>query len=338
MKVTKAASWLSKQCKFAQMSIGFVGSGGGDEACDSPDEPNKPVRSHVQWMTGDNKFFIPASEVVKKLPAGFYKIELDMSGTPIFIRQNPWKEKLIKFPETACDTVVAEIEKFWDKEADFRDAKLAYKRGLLLYGPPGSGKSSAIKLAMRNIIKRGGLVLEFGYPSSFRKGLETLREIQPETPVIALMEDLDAILDRNNESDVLNIIDGAVPVDKCIFLATTNYMERLSSRITNRPSRFDKRFEIGMPNDETRRIYLQEICGEKIGGKELDRWVTDTEGLSIAHLKELVVSVNILDYKYDDAIAALKGLKQKVYSDEYMENHPQMAIVKIDGDRQMKGN
>ena len=327
MKEVKATSaWLAKQCKFAYVGLTPEGdSSGGD------DGPGKPIRTHVQWMTGDNKFFIPASEVVKKLPPGFYKIETDMAGTPFFIRQNPWKEKLIKFPETACDKVVAEIEKFWDKEAEFRDAKLAYKRGLLLYGPPGSGKSSAIKLAMRNIIKRGGLVLEFGYPGAFKKGLDMLREIQPETPVIVLMEDLDAILDRNNESDVLNIIDGAVPVDKCVFLATTNYMERLSSRITNRPSRFDKRFEIGMPNDETRRIYLSEICGEKLAGKELDKWVTDTAGLSIAHLKELVVSVNILDYKYPDAIAALKGLKQKVYSEEFLESQQPMAIIKMEG-------
>lgn len=313
--ITKKASeeWLKKTCKFASF----------------PEKEDEPIRQHVQWMTSDKKHFFPASEVVKQLPPGYYKVLSNM-GEIFFQKQDLWKEKLIKFPETASDTVVAEIEKFWDKEQEYRDAKLAYRRGLLLYGPPGSGKSSAIKLAMRNIIARKGIVLEFGHPSYFVGGMKIIREIQPEMPVIALMEDIDAILDRSNESEILNIIDGVTPMDKCLFLATTNYMERLSSRITNRPSRFDKRFEIGMPNSESREIYLKEIAGNKISANELSTWVKDTAGLSIAHLKELVVSVTILGYKYADAINALKGLKQKIYSDEYRENHSMPIVVVTD--------
>ena len=46
--------------------------------------------------------------------------------------------------------------------------------------------------------------------------------------------DLDAALAVYEESEVLNILDGVDQVDKVLFLATTNYPERLSARILDR--------------------------------------------------------------------------------------------------------
>jgi len=88
----------------------------------------------------------------------------------------------------------------------------------------------------------------------------------------------------------------------------------------NRPSRFDKRIEIGMPNAESRKIYLKSLLADRIDSKEMDKWVNDTENLSIAHLKELVTAVTILGNKYADAIKTLGSMKVKIYSDEAMED------------------
>lgn len=297
--------WLEKSCKFAMR--------------EETKEVQKPINAYVQWMSGDNKTFCPASRVIKELPPGYYSIGMTMDGQVFFTAQNPHTEKLIKFPETTSDMVVAEIEKFWDKENTYKENGLSYRRGIILYGKPGGGKTSTIKLTIKNLIERKGIVLDFGAAHSFRAGLSVLREIQPDTPVIVLMEDIDAILNGYNESEVLNILDGVVPIHKCLFLATTNYPERLGARIMNRPSRFDKRFEIGMPNPESRKIYLKSISNGELKGDEIKKWVEDTDGLAIAHLKELFVSVKILGYKYADAIDALKGLSTKLYSDEYTE-------------------
>lgn len=291
--------WFIKNCKFA-----------------SSDDP-KP--GYVQWMTDDNKNFFPAAEVVKAIPPGYYEPCTTLSGSLYFKRLPLGDEGLIKFPESNSDMVIDEIETFWEKEPVFRERKLAYKRGLLLYGPPGSGKTSTIKIAMKNIIKRNGLVLRFGSSHTFEAGMSVLREVQANTPVIVLMEDLDAILNRGYESEIINILDGVVPVDKVVFLATTNYPERLGARIMNRPSRFDKRIEIGMPNAESRKIYLKSLVANRISEKELNRWVADTENLSIAHLKELVTAVTILGNKYEEAIKTLGSMKAKVYSDEFKE-------------------
>ena len=179
-----------------------------------------------------------------------------------------------------------------------------------------SGKSCCIKLIMQDVVERGGVVLKFTHPSLFIDGVRKFREIQPETLIVVLMEDIDSILEHFSESEVLNILDGVNQIDKAVFLATTNYPERLGARIINRPSRFDKRFRIGHPNAESRRMYFDFI----IGGKtkidalkiDLDKWVEDTDDFSIAHLKELFTAVVILGDSYDEALETLIGMREEV--------------------------
>lgn len=298
-----ASNWVKGICKVA-----FV-----ERDSDHVDEHKN---GYVQWSTVNNQTYFPAAPVVNELKPGFYEIVQSMQGI-FFERIKIGSEGLIKFPDTTSDIVVDEIEKFWDREGLFRESKLSYKRGIILYGPPGSGKTCTIKLIIENVIKRKGIVLKFGGPGELEGGMKILRKIQSKTPVIVLMEDIDAILNRYNESDVINIIDGVTGIDKVVFLATTNYPERLGSRIMNRPSRFDKRFYIGMPNAESRETYLKHIGGAKLSGKEMARWVEDTDGMSISHLKELFVAVKILGDEYADALGTLKGMKEKIDSSDF---------------------
>lgn len=289
--------------------MGLSGSTGGEE--------EDVLQSFVQWTTSDDKAFFPASKSVKELNPGIYEIKTRADGSIYFGKVPATTEGLIKFPETTSQMVVNEIEKFWNKEASFKQHKLAFKRGLLLFGPPGSGKTCTIKLAVQDIIKRRGVVVKFCHPSIFTEGMRIFREIQPKTPVIVLMEDIDAIVENFNESDVVNVLDGVDMIERVVFIATTNYPEKLCGRILNRPSRFDKRFLIGMPNQESRRIYLKSLMDKKLLAN-IETWVKDTEGFSIAHLKELFVAVSILENDYKNALDTLRTMmEEKLSSDSY---------------------
>ena len=281
------------------------------EAAEEGDKAN----NCCQWSTSDGIHFFPTAKTVVSLTPGVYDIKISQANGLYFERVPVVTQGLIRFPETNSSRIISEIQNFWSRESIFRDYKLAYKRGIMLHGPAGSGKSSTIQLLMQDVIERGGVVINFNNPNTFISGVRKLREIQPDSPLVVLMEDIDSIIETNSESEVLNLLDGVNQIDKVVFLATTNYPERLGDRIINRPSRFDKRFKIGHPNAESRRIYLEFVIGgaEKVGELkiDLDLWVGDTEGFSIAHLKELFVAVVILGDSYEDALSTLTAMREE---------------------------
>jgi hypothetical protein len=277
----------------------------------------------TQWNTPDGQRFLPSGQTVRDLTPGLYDIRVSPSVGLFFDKLAFNTESILLFPDSKSKEVLDEIKKFWDREKYFRErdgkSPMKYKRGIILHGPAGSGKTSTVALVMKDVIDRGGVVFAFSDPDTFIEGVRVFRKIQPKTKVVVLMEDIDVILQRYDESTVLNILDGVNSFEDVVFLATTNYPEKLGARIINRPSRFDKRLKIGYPSHEARKMYLEYLLTDKeIKDKDIDidKWAEDSDGFSLAHIKELVVSVVILDNKYDDALETLRSMKEVVLSSE----------------------
>jgi GTPase SAR1 family protein len=281
------------------------------------------TRKFVQWTTSNDQQYFPASKTCRALPPGVYDIDVLPNQGIFFNKIEVTTEGLIRFPETNSNKVIDEIQKFWERESLFLEYNLTYKRGILLWGPAGSGKTSTVKLLCHDVIQRDGVVINFTEPDLFIEGMRLVRAIQPKCPVVILMEDLDAIIEQFNESQVLNILDGVEKVERVVFLATTNYPENLGDRIVNRPSRFDKRFLIGHPEEESRRMYFEHLIGnKKIEELKIDinRWVADTDQLSLAHLKELFIAVIIQGDKYEEEIEVLQSMRETIKSRDYEDD------------------
>ena len=226
------------------------------ETYNGEEEPSDDFDGNVcQWATPDGRSFVAASYTVPELPSGCYEIQVAPSGNLVFVNIPVKIENLIRFPDSNSDKVVEEIRTFWKKKAIFKKHGIPFKRGICLWGPPGSGKSCTVQIVMKDVIEAEGLVVKFTEPRTFLTGMRMLRQIQPKVSVVVVMEDIDAILEMYNESDVLNLLDGLDQVENVVFLATTNYPERLGARVINRPSRLDKRFKFGFPSAEARKIY-----------------------------------------------------------------------------------
>ena len=221
-------------------------------------------------------------------------------------------DKIIRFPHAQVDRVIDEIERFWEREETFKTFKLSFKRGIIMHGPPGSGKTSALQLVARDVVERGGVVIIFD-PDLFGSAYRQLRVVQPDVPVVVLMEDIDALLESRNESAVLNILDGAEGVRKVVFVATTNYPEKLGPRIWNRPSRFDRRVKVGHPDEVGRKMYLESLIEghENELDVDVDKFIKQTHGMSLAHLKELFVATQIIGLSFDEAATHLKEMHKE---------------------------
>jgi SpoVK/Ycf46/Vps4 family AAA+-type ATPase len=163
------------------------------------------------------------------------------------------------------------------------------------------------------MIKKGGVVFIGEHPHILIKCLAQFRSIEPERPVVVILEDIDTIISMYGESAVLSVLDGEAQVSNIVFLATSNYPEKLDGRVINRPSRFDKIVKIDLPNAEARKMFLESKISELIvDGVDL---VKETDGLSIAHLKELIISVYCQENPVKEVVARLSRMKYRVKSD-----------------------
>jgi ATP-dependent 26S proteasome regulatory subunit len=102
-------------------------------------------------------------------------------------------------------------------------------------------------------------------------------------------------------------LDGTDTADNIIYLATTNYPERLSPRIL-RPGRFDRKIEVPYPPDAGREAYLKlKLQDEDVSPEQLQKLVKATKGFSFGHMRELVSSVWCLGQPLKDVLNRLKG-------------------------------
>jgi SpoVK/Ycf46/Vps4 family AAA+-type ATPase len=145
--------------------------------------------------------------------------------------------------------------------------------------------------------------------------------VQPDTKIVVFMEDLDALLERK-ESVTLNMLDGAEDLQRVVFVATTNYPEKLGPRVQNRPSRFDRRFKIPHPSPVARQMYLEKVVSAGSAKIDIERYVRDSDGFSLAHLKELFVATVLIGAPYEKAVASLREMIEETASSVYDTTDP----------------
>jgi SpoVK/Ycf46/Vps4 family AAA+-type ATPase len=263
---------------------------------------------YEKWaQSADGTTYSPVGKTVEVIEPGYYDTVISNSQI-FFCPVRPRQDALLEFPDSVSKEVLDAISDFWDREKIFKKYDLPYKRGILLYGPPGSGKTCTLQLVSREVVDRGGIVVTF-QPSSFLDAYRAFRDVQPETYMVVLMEDLEATL-KQSESRILNLLDGVECMDKVVFLATTNYPEKLESRIMNRPSRFDLCVRVSHPDARSRRVYFKSLVRDD-DDIDIEAYVNDTEGMSLAHVKELFVATVVLGAEYDVTVKRLKAMKEK---------------------------
>jgi SpoVK/Ycf46/Vps4 family AAA+-type ATPase len=79
----------------------------------------------------------------------------------------------------------------------------------------------------------------------------------------------------------------------------------------NRPSRFDEIIKIGMPSAAARKVFIQAKVprlNDAEAEAELTQWVKGTEELSVAHIREVIISVECLGNELDRTIKRLRKM------------------------------
>lgn len=265
-----------------------------------------------QWAASDDTFW-GATETHGKLPAGFYRTGYADGVGYLLNKQAISTDDLLVLPDEAATSIVAEFTQFWGLRDQFKSRGFMHKRGFMLFGPPGSGKTSAIQQMAKKLIDGGDVVLFLDQPSIAAGCLRLLRALEPDRPVVAILEDIDALIERYGKAEWLALLDGESHVDRIVFIATTNYPERLDRRFVDRPSRFDTIRKIGMPSPDARRVYLK-TKEPSLNDIELKRWVDASDGYSIAHLKEMIIAIKCFGQSLEAVRERLDAMREQPIS------------------------
>lgn len=213
--------------------------------------------------------------------------------------------------------ILKDIETFWNSEEEYVKRGRVYKRNMLLYSPPGMGKTSLINLLVEDLVKnRNGFVLSLTDDNdilNFNDAMSYIRAIMPTKPIIVIIEDIDNFIgegaDNKLETEILNMLDGINKHSNILTIATTNYPENLTERYLKRPSRFNRKFSFTYPDEALRREFLTKVnLAEDIAKIDLDKWVKETEGWTVDYLKELSDSVFINGYTEEESFKEINEM------------------------------
>jgi chaperone BCS1 len=209
-------------------------------------------------------------ELVRQLLADARDVAIPASDTRLTIYRNgtyaSWCEQLQRMPrppesvvlrEGVMESLLSDCREFLRQRNWYVERGIPYRRGTLLFGPPGTGKSSAV-VAIASALRMDIAVLNLGSSQLDDTALSELLSELPSSAML-LVEDVDCVFVERQATDektnrvtfsgLLNALDGVAAGEGRMLFATTNHRERLDPALI-RPGRIDRQVEVGLADRE----------------------------------------------------------------------------------------
>lgn len=216
--------------------------------------------------------------------------------------QNSTWDKVI-LDTSLKENLIQDVEGFFDQKATYDQFEVPWKRGILMHGLPGNGKTITLRALMNGLSTRPDPVPtlyvksgkgDYGTTYAIRHIFKKAREM---TPCLLIFEDIDSLITDDSRSFFLNEVDGMESNDGIMMIGSTNYLEKLDAGITKRPSRFDRKYHFDLPAHPERTRYcdfwrsrLADNKAIEFPAKMSSAIAGITDGFSFAYLQELFIS------------------------------------------------
>jgi SpoVK/Ycf46/Vps4 family AAA+-type ATPase len=276
-----------------------------------------------EFNTNDTRHFyeLVEKQTKRKIDPGVYTSslnrygELELTPSMINVAENFGGVELQQSILNNCRTFFRKAHLIKDIGED------KVRRGVLLHGSQGVGKTFAINNTIKEMLLDGDLIV-CKFDTSYRIGalaklLDNLKPADEVKKLIILLEDIGGgevdpeQSSRLSDTSLLNFLDGnSYSLDlPFVVFATTNYPQNMLANLIDRPGRFDEVIEVPPPSKEVKALFMEKL---------LKRSLTDTERkaisseLSMAHVKEAVIANILYDKPIDVRLKEMTEHSRKV--------------------------
>jgi transitional endoplasmic reticulum ATPase len=190
--------------------------------------------------------------------------EPNMMPDPRFFDPDPDVRGQLVFGEFTDDSIDTNIFAILEDKEGMRAEGVPLKRGILLYGDYGTGKTMVMTATADAAIRNGWTHINCDDPREFADVVRLARDYQP---CVVTTEDLDQVTsgERTIElDDILNTIDGIESKGtEIMIVVTTNHVDKINKSVL-RPGRLDAMIHVAPPDAEAAIRMLRQYGGKRI--------------------------------------------------------------------------
>ena len=270
-----------KDCSFVHAALFHKGANYSDEVSFFTLVKKDDVEKYISFRNEFDKW------VTKRDRSTNFIHIADGEDVP-FERDSLWEDLFL--PENMKNDIKNSIEVFLSSKDLYARNKIPWKKGLLLWGPPGCGKTSIIRTIISNYDVKPVTINPGSDADALRSAFMYAEE---QSPAVLYLEDLDSMLEGSIDlSSFLNLMDGVVSKNGLLIIATANDIKKMKKSVVDRPSRFDRKFKIDLPDVDMSKKYLSHWFNNKLTDKQIDELAKSAvkSKMSYAYLKDIYIS------------------------------------------------
>jgi hypothetical protein len=205
------------------------------------------------------------------------------------------REEVI-LPAKTLQLLDRNVRDFIAQREKLQELGMPIKKGLLFYGPLGTGKTHTIHYLASQLPDHTTLLVTAEQVALLDHYFQLARFLQP---AMIVVEDVDLIARKREEmygpcdesllNKLLNEMDGLREDAAVLFVLTTNRPEQLEAALASRPGRVDQAIEFPLPDELARRQLVRlYACGLPLSDEVVESLVKKSKGASAAFIKELM--------------------------------------------------
>ncbi|PQE08424.1 proteasome-activating nucleotidase protein [Rutstroemia sp. NJR-2017a BBW] len=253
------------------------------------------------------------------------------------VKNSSWEDVILN--PAMKHNLISDVQGFFDNQILYKKLSVPWKRGIILHGVPGNGKTISIKALINSLHIRSPSV-----PSLYVKSFDgnchgpkwSIHEIfthaRMMAPCLLIFEDLDSLVTPQTRSYFLNEVDGLESNDGILMVGSTNYLSKLDPSISKRPSRFDRKYHFKLPSEEERRAYCSSAStddGIVVEKEEMIEEVKDGVAAATDEKveKKVIPEVDIPAHLKDNELLKAVAVQAKMLLEEMESVDDELAAV-----------